>query len=185
MQVTTISVNICCVFILWYLLIWNISLYSSRHSEKAKTAVESNRIGVRFLLCYSSAQLGKSFSPSGLHFYLINWDTFAHSALFPKIVHVYKEIPEIINVRAHQKLECALHTYQAWTGCGPRSHSWFMAGMELRPRCQSSQTKQAKLLFPSVQHSRLLDAGTPNGWLMSEDQFLTLTHRCQYSCLCL
>lgn len=119
----------------------------------------------------SSVTLRKSFNPFRPHSHLINGETEGRSALFLQRVQVHREIPEIRDVTAPRKLEGTLHTYKAWAGFGPRSHSWFMAGQELRPRCRNSQAKQTELLFPSARrspepsswHGRLLSTGTPHG----------------------
>lgn len=75
-------------------------------------------------------------------------------------------------MKAHQTLERTLHVFKAWTGSGPRSHSWFMDSLAPRPRCPDSQAKQAEPSVPlgSVEHRdhQLARKAAPHGnpaWL--------------------
>lgn len=90
-------------------------------------------------------------------------------------------------MNARQTLERTLHAHKAWRGSGPRSHSWVVAGLERKPRCQDSQAKQAEPAVPlgSAEHRdhQLAQKATPHrnsAWLtlMSPEGLLTPTRHC-------
>ena len=143
----------------------------------------------------SPMTLRKSFNPLGLLSHGTNGETFAHSAFLLYIVQVYREIPEIRDGKAHQKLECTLHKTRLGQTLVQGHTAGFMADLERRPRCQDSQAKQTGLLFRSAQWRTEPPAAGMEAcsthelpmadFRISQDQLLGLTRHHQRSCLCL